>query len=39
MVDLLTISMDANADAGATTSDDSLDIAGLTFQFGVRGEF
>jgi len=38
-VDLLTISMDANTDEGSTASDDSLDIAGLTFQFGVRGEF
>lgn len=38
-VDLLTISMDATTEEGSTASDDSLDIAGLAFQFGVRGEF
>ena len=38
-VDLLTISMDVATAEGTTASDKSLDIAGLTFQFGVRGEF
>jgi hypothetical protein len=38
-VDLLTISMDADAAEGVVLSDNSLDLAGLTFQFGVRGEF
>jgi len=38
-VDLLAASLDAEGQPGVTLSDDELDMIGLAFQFGVRGEF
>jgi hypothetical protein len=38
-VDLLATSLDAEAQSGVVLTDDELDMFGLAFQFGVRGEF
>lgn len=38
-VDLLATSLDATGQPGVTLTDDELDMVGLAFQFGVRGEF
>ncbi len=38
-VDLMATSLDAEGQPGVTLTDDELDMVGLAFQFGVRGEF
>ena len=38
-VDLLNVSMDTGMAAGVTEADSELDLSGLAFQFGVRGQF
>jgi len=38
-VDLIDVNFDADFDSGVVSEDDELDLSGIAFQFGVRGEF